>query len=769
MQDRWPFTPDHISNDKEQDGLRGTGILPNEELSGLQMVICANLRRATALVEFYGDEVPFKTNSLLTEHQFIPPCLLFRHCTQSSPCDILDTATAKLFSGLQRSSLHKDLVTVAAHHPPLLPLHKDSTPYTVGVYDDRAFLFYDCPYLGYRELLFPVFFESRVVAALFVGQLCIQNKQAATQRIRRHFFQTHQDVPSEADLLAAGMTREHFLSTLDQQDSDLWATTGHPGSRTLTVQAYQDLIRDTCHQLTALEEQLRQRVDHRRERFALARISEELSGLHTALPQKISLMANRPLAPFWSALDARMTRLADDFDLRYIALFTKDKPVDVSTELLPLVAYANNPQRPDFYKRPQDTLSFRSQVFPCEAKGAPTCSDQHPQLLDGLPPAWAGGRNPKNTTVLTYPIPFHPEAPLVVALGHPQGLGPTAFEYLHTAMESFEAAVVSIVASILQTISEQTTVASFRVLRHEIQQQTDGLKRLVQSRLGSGDSIRQLTEQSAAIVCSDTYCYLDQIDLLFRKARQLVDMLSGKFKLQREPFYAYGPLFHKWKDLYRYELAAKGRDMPLSKAEYGDDSRPKLFGDKMHLEQMLYNLIDNAVKYSYFGTRIHADCGVSADGSEYFFSVKDFGRQMPDGADGERCYELFERGSEATGQDGVGIGLTLARAVARAHGGELSHTCRQVCAFNVPLIAPYLHYVRAGEITATQEAVISLQAAERELASGGRLSEIVSRELSSSPGTYYPLPQECADQIANPTFEVHFTAVIPHGKGVAQS
>jgi hypothetical protein len=463
-----------------------------------------------------------------------------------------------------------------------------------------------------------------------------------------------------------------------------------------------------------------------------------------------------------------MHHLAVDFDLRYVALFTRDKPLDPSTDVLPLVAYANNLQRPELYKRPQDGLTFRRNALPAEAASSPTRSDQHQQLVNGLPTAWPGGRNPKNTTVLTYPIPFHPEAPLVVAIGHPQHVASNGFEYLHTAIETFEAAVVSIVAAMLQTHSEQTAVASFRVLRHEIQQQTDGLKRLIQHRLGSSDSLRTLTEQGAAIICADTYCYLDQINLLFRKARQLVDMLSGTFVLQPEYFYAYGPLLYKWKDFYRYELSAKGRDMPLEKADASDAKRPKVYGDKMHLEQMLYNLMDNAIKYSYFGTRIYADCGVSTDGKEFFFSVRNYGRKMPDGVEGDRCYELFERGTQATGQEGVGIGLTLARAIARAHGGELSHTCRQISHYNVPLIGPYLHYVDTGDLGVTSDEQKALQFAERQLRDKKELFEIVSHEVSPVQGAYYPLPSECVDQIANSTFEVVFTAVIPQGKGVPE-
>lgn len=57
----------------------------------------------------------------------------------------------------------------------------------------RTFLEYDCPLLGYRELLFPIFFEDRVVAAIFIGEICLEGQRDLVATIQSRFFELHPD------------------------------------------------------------------------------------------------------------------------------------------------------------------------------------------------------------------------------------------------------------------------------------------------------------------------------------------------------------------------------------------------------------------------------------------------------------------------------------------------------------------------------------------------------------------------------------------------
>ena len=95
-----------------------------------------------------------------------------------------------------------------------------------------------------------------------------------------------------------------------------------------------------------------------------------------------------------------------------------------------------------------------------------------------------------------------------------------------------------------------------------------------------------------------------------------------------------------------------------------------VLGDPDQLRRLLDNLTRNAVLHTPEGTAI--ELALVTDGVVATLSVRDHGPGLPSGA-GERLFERFWR-SEAgrrRGPGGAGLGLAIARAIARAHGGEV--------------------------------------------------------------------------------------------------
>jgi len=89
--------------------------------------------------------------------------------------------------------------------------------------------------------------------------------------------------------------------------------------------------------------------------------------------------------------------------------------------------------------------------------------------------------------------------------------------------------------------------------------------------------------------------------------------------------------------------------------------------DRERLEQLLTNLVTNAIKY---GGGRPVEVSVEAGPGAGRIVVRDRGIGIA-AADHERIFHRFERGTEQHGGTSLGLGLYIARELARAHGGDV--------------------------------------------------------------------------------------------------
>jgi two-component system sensor histidine kinase KdpD len=110
--------------------------------------------------------------------------------------------------------------------------------------------------------------------------------------------------------------------------------------------------------------------------------------------------------------------------------------------------------------------------------------------------------------------------------------------------------------------------------------------------------------------------------------------------------------------LTRHRVEVKlARDLPL--VEF----------DAALIERVLYNLIENACKYTPPDTLITLEGEVR--GSDLLVSVSDTGPGIPKGQE-EAIFEKFTRGSRESSTPGVGLGLAISRAIVEAHHGRIA-------------------------------------------------------------------------------------------------
>lgn len=118
------------------------------------------------------------------------------------------------------------------------------------------------------------------------------------------------------------------------------------------------------------------------------------------------------------------------------------------------------------------------------------------------------------------------------------------------------------------------------------------------------------------------------------------------------------------------DLRAAARDARLH-VTVAKSGGGKAVADPRKLKQALFNLVQNAVKFSPHGGEVLVE--VQRDGDRVRFLVYDQGPGIP-AAEQENVFEPFFHAKarlEGTRQPGSGLGLPVARRIAEAHGGRL--------------------------------------------------------------------------------------------------
>jgi CheY-like chemotaxis protein/anti-sigma regulatory factor (Ser/Thr protein kinase) len=138
----------------------------------------------------------------------------------------------------------------------------------------------------------------------------------------------------------------------------------------------------------------------------------------------------------------------------------------------------------------------------------------------------------------------------------------------------------------------------------------------------------------------------------------------GKMALDREPLdigRVVTDLLHSWRNSGRLERHA-----------VRVEARPTwVNADRTRVEQILTNLIENALKFTPHGTPVTVD--LTKEGNEAVLRVADEGPGVPQQVL-DRLFEPFVQGSEpgTRGSAGLGVGLALVKGLAEMHGGSVS-------------------------------------------------------------------------------------------------
>jgi signal transduction histidine kinase len=170
------------------------------------------------------------------------------------------------------------------------------------------------------------------------------------------------------------------------------------------------------------------------------------------------------------------------------------------------------------------------------------------------------------------------------------------------------------------------------------------------------------------LVTSEEYLdvALDQIDRMSRLILELLDVSrieTGRLEIRREPI--------PWSTfvcdvVHRHHTAVSDRRFQLNVPV----SNKRVIGDRDRLEQVLGNLMENAVKYSPDSSEIVVSLDERDD--QLVTSIADRGIGIPSDELGQ-VFERFHRGRQvsSTNYGGLGLGLYITKQIVERHGGTI--------------------------------------------------------------------------------------------------
>jgi two-component system phosphate regulon sensor histidine kinase PhoR len=161
---------------------------------------------------------------------------------------------------------------------------------------------------------------------------------------------------------------------------------------------------------------------------------------------------------------------------------------------------------------------------------------------------------------------------------------------------------------------------------------------------------------------------VDSLSLMVSELLELVRIESGRAPLQ---FKSTSPHEILSSAAERLRLQAERASLDLS-IDCPDDL-PAVLADPLRIEQVVVNLLHNAIKFTPQGGKISLAAHLAQNGGSgpnILFSVEDSGVGIS-ADDLPRIFERFYKADRARSGGGTGLGLAIARHLVEAHGGKI--------------------------------------------------------------------------------------------------
>lgn len=222
------------------------------------------------------------------------------------------------------------------------------------------------------------------------------------------------------------------------------------------------------------------------------------------------------------------------------------------------------------------------------------------------------------------------------------------------------------IIAVLHDVTEQEEIDRSRRefianVSHELRTPLTNVKSYTETVMENADLPEDSKEKFLGVVINET----DRMIRIVKDLLILSKLDSKKMELSMAPF-SITQTMQRVYEAMQIEAQHRHQELTLNIGE----NIPYAMGDKERIEQVIVNIVSNAIKYTPDNGRIAMSC--NAENGEIVIVVKDNGIGIPK-RDVDHIFERFYRVDKARSreQGGTGLGLAIAKDIIEEHGGKI--------------------------------------------------------------------------------------------------
>ena len=629
-------------------------------------------------------------------------------------------------------------------------------------HDGVAYIHYNCEMLGYCELCFAIKVYDTVLGVLFVGNTILNDQENYSKReqIRRTF------IDRQYNQNGNGVFRGYDRKTIDNyifkepdyedilpplKDDGLHQQIWEDYRMPRTIDELKDYIKICCEKVKRIEREIQRSWENRQRTFFRAQVESAKANFelkYKALREKENISYNDIQELYETIWDFSL-ELKEKYKLDYCRLYDNlpfitgsfyaeqfylegKKKGRIKIGLCPYEKKDPKTGIPDFTAIKKDFSKANLNSFECKTSLKDYSSENNPLLCFSVQGKPLAGENEVVLACSNLAVIF--------------GLEDHRYKKDYGILFEEIANVFSLICSKLQELStaflKYKYYSTLTLYKHEC---VHYAKR-IQSRnriFYDREWYEFLSDEKKAHIYGDLTSVAKALTTLSDNISVLLNDDLKRYSYLKNDYYELNEAINKWNAFYRLPLAVDAKRIIKSTPQI--DRHRRIKTNSALFDTLLLNIIDNAIKYSYFGTAI--DIALIEDKGAIQLRITDYGTEIEESA---RPYDLFYRAeTEANYIVGDGIGLYTSKKISSILGLKLTHTCVKLYDYHVPfLFAAKTRGMNLGEHYS------EIQEQFQELYQKGDLEYILVDCINGN--CKLPPPKQIIDQIERPIYKVTF-------------